>query len=188
MIEVFNEISNRMISGICFHEQMADYFDFLNLHGLKRWHENQFIMESGMLRGLHRYVINHCNRLIDDGEIKMVKHIPSSWYGATRMNVDASTKRQAIRDALDKWYALEIETKQLFENNFKRLTDNNKIADANKVNELIKAVDMELKQVCRKVLEYKSIDYDLTYIEYQQPEMHSKYEQELKNGYSIEMC
>lgn len=188
MIEVFNEVSKRIIQGIMFHEEMADYFDFLNLHGLKRWHETRYIEESCSLRGLHRYVVNHCNRLIDDGEVKANRYISSSWYNTNRLRVDTSARRQAVRDTFDTWYKWECETKEFYEKMFKTLTENSKIAEANKINELIKATDHELKIVARKMLEYKAVDYDMQYIMFQQEEMHAHYEEKLKNGFNIRMC
>lgn len=188
MIEVFNKISNRMLTGIMFHEQMADYFDFLDLRGLKRMHENQSFKEMGAHRGLHRFVINHCGKLIDDSSIPVVAYIPQSWYNATRTNVDNSTRRQAVKEAFEKWHNLEVETKQIFEESFKELTENGKIMDANKVNELICNVSEELKMLCRKLLEYKSVDYNMAYIMNQQTEMHDHYEKELNEEFHIKFC
>lgn len=187
MIEVFNEISNRMVRNIMKHEQMADYFDFLNLHGLKRWHEYQFFEESAELRGIHRYAINHCNKMVRDDDIEAVRTIPSAWYNYTRLQVDNSTRKQAVKDALEKWYDWEKETKELYETLFKRLTDNNKIAEADKVNELILDVDEEIKRVTRKMIEYKSVDYDMDYIMFQQDEMHEEYRKKTKD-IGINIC
>lgn len=188
MIEVFNEISRHMIKGIMFHEQMADYFDFLNLHGLKRWQEVRFFEESAELRGLHRYAINHCNKLVNDGDVPAVRYVPTSWYNYTKYDVDTNTRKTAVKDAFEKWCEWEKDTKALYEKMFKKLTENGYIADANKVNELIKGVDNELKHLTRKMLEYKSVDYNMEYIMYQQDEMHSKYEEKLKESFKIEMC
>ena len=74
------------------HEEMADYFDFLNLHGFKRQQEYHFFDESAELRGIHRYAINHCNRLITDTDIPSVKAIPQGWYNYTRLQVDEELK------------------------------------------------------------------------------------------------
>ena len=188
MIEVFTKISNRMLTGIMFHLQMADYFDFLDLHGLKRMHENQAFKEISAYRGLHRYVINNTGKLINDSSFNAEKYIPSSWYNATRSNVDNSTRRQAVKEAFEKWHNLEIETKQLFEESFKELSQNGQIMDANKVNELIGNVSDELKHLCRKLLEYKAVDYSMDYIMYQQKEMHEYYEKELKEEFHIKFC
>lgn len=188
MIEVFNEISKHMIKGIMFHEQMADYFDFLNFHGLKRWQEVRFFEENTELRGLHRYAINHCNKLVYDSDISNIRYIPNSWYNYTRYDVDTNTRKTAVKDAFGKWCEWEKETKALYERMFKKLTENGYISYANKVNELIKNVDNELKYLTRKMLEYKSVDYDIDYIMYQQDELHNKYEKELEEVYKVKMC
>lgn len=62
-----------------------------------------------------------------------------------------------------------------------------KIAEANRVNQLICDVDQELKEVTRKMLEYKSVDYSLDYILYQQDELHEKYKEKTKN-IGIDIC
>lgn len=188
MIEIFNAISRHMVKGIMLHEQMADYFDFLGLSGFKRWAEVQYIHENAKLRGLHRYAINHLNKIINDEKIESVELIPSSWYGVTRQQVDSSTRKQGLKEVLDRWYDWEKETKEFYERQFKTLTDNSKIAEANKINELICDVDHELKCVCRKMIEYRSVEYDMSYVMFQQQEMHDKYEKELKEVYKIEMC
>lgn len=187
MLEVFNKVNERLLKGIKFHEQMADYFDFLNLHGLKREMEYHFFKESAKLRGLHRYVINHCNRLVNDIEIGTIKNIPSSWYSVEKLNIDNGTRRQAIKEAFEKWYEWEKSTKEFLQEQFKILTDNRKIASANKINELIQEVDKELKYLTRQMLEYKSVDYDLNYIVFQQNELHECYKEKTKN-IGIDIC
>lgn len=187
MIDVFNDVSKRIVSGVMFHEQMADYFDFLNLHGLKRWQEYRFLEESAELRGIHRYAINHLNRLINDNDVAVARSIPSSWFNATRMQVDNSTRKQAVKEAFEKWLAWEKETKEFYEAKFKTLTESGKIAEADKINELIIAVDKELKCLTRKMLEYKAVDYDLSYICYQQDEMHEEYRKKTKE-IGIDIC
>lgn len=187
MIEVFNRINQRMIKAIMFHEQMADYFDFLDMCGLKRWHEYQYLKENAELRGLHRYSINHLARIISNDDVGATNYIPASWYNATRMQVDNSTRRQAVKDAFEKWYDWEKETKEFLETQFKMLTDNSKIAEANKINSLIKEVDKELKKVMRKMLEYKAVDYDLSYIMFQQEDMHDHFKEKEKE-IGIDIC
>ena len=107
MIEVFNKVNERIVKGIMFHEQMADYFDFLNLHGLKRWQENRYIEESAEMRGLHRFAINHLHRLVNEDNISSQQVIPSSWYSSTQFDVDSNTIKQSVKEAFQKWYMWE---------------------------------------------------------------------------------
>ena len=188
MIEVFNQVSRRQVQALMFHEQMADYFDFLSLGGIKRWHEHQYIAESCEMRGIHRYAINHLGKIINDGQISGTDYIPKSWYNYNRKDVDTNTRKQAVREAFEKWVAWETETKTLYQNWFKTLTDNAKIAEADKINCLICDVDKELKCVERKMLEYKAVDYDMSYVVYDQKEMHDHYEKKLAEEYKVKMC
>lgn len=186
MIEVFNEVSARQIQGIMLHAQFTDLFDYLNLHGLKRWHEYQYFAENAELRGIHRYAINHCNRLIKELPVTSPKMIPTSWETYTRMQVDASTRKTAVKEAFEHWYDWEKSTKEFYEGVFKQLTENAKIASANKINELICDVDQELKYLTRKMLEYKAVDYDMDYILFQQNELHEYFKEKTKElGVSI---
>ncbi len=187
MIEVFKELDGRMLKGIMLHAQLTDYFDFLNLHGFKRWQEYRFFDETAELRGLHRYAINHCNKLIGESTIENPRMIPQDWGNYTRLQVDSATRKAAVKEAFSKWYEWEKSTKEFYESKFKTLTDNNKIADADKVNCLVCAVDQELKVLTRKMLEYKAVDYDMSYIMYQQPELHEYYKQKTKD-IGIDIC
>lgn len=186
-IEIFNEISARIATGVIFHGQMADCFDFCNLRGLKRWQENRFFDEICEYRGVHRYVINHCNKLINDAEPAIKRSIPNSWYNATRLDVDSSTRRQAVKDAFERWFVWEKESKEFYQKKFKELTELGAVASANKVNEIIEGVDQELKQLTRKMLEYKAVDYNMEYIMQEQTEMHEKFRKELEEGFHVKI-
>lgn len=187
MIEVFASINNHMLKGLMFHSQLADYFDFLNLHGLKRCQEYHFLLECSEMRGIHRYALNHINKLIMDSPVEDPQVIPTNWKNYTRMQVDNNTRKSAVKEAFEKWFEWESLTKNFYEQQFKILTENSKIAEANKVNQLICDVDQELKEVTRKMLEYKSVDYSLDYILYQQDELHEKYKEKTKN-IGIDIC
>ena len=179
-LEVFEQIDNRQIQALMFHTQMADYFDFLGLNGFKRMHEYRFLKECAENRGVHRYVLNHINKLLKDNGVANPKAIPVNWYNYSRLDVDASTRKNSVRDAFIKWHEWETQTKSFLEKKFKELTENGNIACANKVNELICNSDQELKIITRKVLKYKSIDWDMTYIEMEQDELHEHYKNKTK--------
>lgn len=68
------------------------------------------------------------------------------------------------------------------------MTDNSKIAEADKINELILCIDKELKYSTRKMLDYKGVNYDAYYVMYDQKDLHEEYEKRLKDGFKIEMC
>lgn len=186
-IEIWSKISDHQIKGIMFHAQMADLFDFLGLHGFKRQQEYHYFDESAKMRGIHRYVINHHNALIPTSRIEDPKTIPSSWTNYTRFDVDKSTRKSSISEALDKWKQWEMTTKAFYSEMFCEFTKEKCIADADKLNELIKDVDQELKGLCRKIIELKAVDYDPTYIMMCQDEMHNYYQCKTKD-IGINIC
>lgn len=173
--EVFNGLSERQIKGVMFHSYLIDYFNFLNLNGYKRMSEYHAEHEMKSFRKLHRYYIDHYNRLIPDIKFTNEEVIPSSWYQYTRGDVDISTKRKAVKEAFDRWHEWEAGTKKYYETMYKSLFDLGEFASALKVTKMIKDVDKELKWVCRKKLELESADYGIGHILGEQKFYHDFY-------------
>ena len=113
--EIFATISSHMVKGLMIHTQLADYYDFLGLCGYKRCHEYHALKETCSYRGINRYYINHYNKLVVEQPIENPEVIPQNWYQYTRQDVDANTKRNAVKNGLDKWVEWEQETKKLYE-------------------------------------------------------------------------
>ena len=173
--EIFGKISAHMVKGVMIHEQMSDYYDFLNLHGYKRCHEYHAKCEMKNMRHLHRYFINHFNRLIEETPIENPDVIPSSWYRYTRQEVDANTKRSAVKTGIEKWVAWEEETKDLYEKMYTEAMSIGEIAAAGKIMCYIREVDKELKWAQRTHIDLVTVDYDLGYIMGKQTYLHDKY-------------
>lgn len=186
-LDIFNEISDRQIVGLMFHSQMADYFDFLGLNGFKRMHEYHYFKESAEMRGVHRYVLNHINKLPRTANTVDPKAIPSNWSNYTRLDVDENTRKSAVKDALMKYRDWECETLAFYEKKFKELSDLGCIAYTNKVMDLIKDVDEELKRITRLILKYKAVDWNMVLIEEEQEELHECYKKKTKK-IGIDIC
>lgn len=185
--EVFAKINSHEIEGIMLHDQLAEYFDFLNLHGYKRMHEYRALCEFAEHRGIVRYYINHYNRLLPETAAANPAAIPVNWRGYSRQQVDASTKRKAIREAFVKWREWETETKKLYESSYCELCEIGEVAAACKVKSLVADVDEELKNVDRKYMKLESIDYDLPTIYLCQDEIHEQYAEKTKH-IGVDIC
>ena len=173
--EIFGALSAHFIKGMMLHDQMANYYDFLQLRGFKRCHEYHFKAESCSYRKLNRYYLNHYNKLIPEVRVDDPKVIPENWYKYSRIDVDMNTKKNAVRNAMDKWVSWETETKETLEQMYCELLDLNEIATAVFIQDFIKDVDCELKWAERKQLDLMSVDYDMTYILDKQDKMHDKF-------------
>lgn len=185
--DVFANINSHIIEGIMFHDQMAEYFDFLNLHGYKRMHEYHALDEFVERRGIIRYYTNHYNKLLPELPVTDPSVVPISWRNYTRQQVDSNTKRKAIKDSFTKWRLWEADTKRLYEKSYSDLCEAGEIAAACKVKELVHDVDMELKYVDRMHIKLESIDYDLCTISLCQDEMHEEYDNKTK-GIGVSIC
>jgi NADH:ubiquinone oxidoreductase subunit len=185
--EVYSKIASHMIKGIMFHEELANYYDFLGLKGYKRCHEYHFIDETCAYRGLCRYYINHHNKLIPHEEVEEPDVIPESWYKYTRQEVDNNTKKNAVKNGMTLWVNWEKETKQLYEQMYKELIEIGEVASAMKIKELVCDVDCELKKAERYQLNKKAVDYDLDVVIEEQNRKHDKYRKKMKR-LGVEIC
>lgn len=178
--EIFKEISNHMIYGLMFHEQQADMYDFLNLKGYKRMSEYHFFCETKNMRELHRYYLNHFNRLIEEGDIDNPNVIPMAWYGYLRQDVDANTKRSAVRTGVESWVDWETKTKDFYQQMYKELMDLGEVAAANKISCFLCGVDKELKHAQRHHINLKSADFSIDYMLFEQDNLHDCYKEKMK--------
>ena len=173
--EIFSELSAHFIKGLMFHDQMSNYFDFLQLQGYSRCHEYHFKAESNNYKKLNRYYLNHYNKFIPEQRVEDPNVIPDSWYKYSRFDVDVTTKKNAVGSAINKWVSWERSTKELLERMYCELLDLNEISSAIFLQDFIKDVDDELKYAERKHLDLVSVDYDMTYILEEQKKIHDKY-------------
>ena len=175
----FSEINARMIAALMFHDQMADYFDFLGMKGYKSLHEYQYFAESLERKKLNRYYINHHNKLIPDIYTGQVAMIPENWKIANRISIGKSTKQKGIEDGFNQYYEWESETKSLYEHYSSRLREMGAVADAIMVEKLVEDVDSELKKLERIIVDLISSGYDMVYITESQQRIHDKYKAKL---------
>ena len=178
--EIFAQIKNRQIAALMFHGQMADYFDFLSLHGYKRLHEYQYFAESAEFRHISRYYINHHGKLLPEGFDGDIRAIPDAWLTANRMAVGKSTKQKAVEDGFNQYHEWETETKAVYSRYAARLRELGHEADAIMVDRLVEDVSHELKCLDRIILDLISAGYDMVYIVESQDRLHDRYKKKLK--------
>ena len=182
--EIFKEISSHMIYGIMFHTQQADMYDFLNLHGYKRMSEYHLFCEMKSMRKLHRYYLNHFNKLIEEDDVGNPNVIPTTWYRYARQDVDANTKRNAVKTAIESWVEWEEKTKDMYEQMYHELMNLGEVAAAQKISCFLCDVDKELKYAQRKHITLKATDYSIDFIEFEQENLHDCYKEKMKEIFS----
>lgn len=173
--EIFGRINAHQIEGIMLHSQLAEYFGFLNLCGYKCQHEVQAMYEFVEHQKTVRYFVAHFNRLLPEAEAKDPEIIPSAWRNYTRQQVDAGTKRKAVRDAFLRWHSWESETKKLYEQAYADLHELGEVAAACEVKRLVESVACELERVESQRITLECLDYDLAAICAEQDRLLARY-------------
>ena len=159
--DVFSKISDMLLEGVMFHDQMADCFRFLGLDGFACEHEEQAIKEAEARREMVRYFIGNHNQLLKDASLHNPGVIPDTWRKYARQQIDTATKRRAVRDTYERWFKREKEVKEILETFYKELIEEAEIAAATKIQDIICAVESELCRIVKKQLILQSTDYDV---------------------------
>lgn len=186
--EIYSKLSEHMIQGMMFHDQMSNYYDFLGLQGYKRCHEYHFLAETLNYRSLCRYFINHHNMLIPETRFDNTSVIPEGWYSHVRGDVDVATKKNAVKTGLTKWVEWERETKRLYQQMYQELMNIGEVASACKIKCFIADVDCELKKAERYWLNKEAIEYNMESIISEQKSKHRKYKEKMKKELHISIC
>lgn len=222
---LYSELINRMKQGVEMHEQLADYYGFLNLPGYQKCHEYQMLCELLTYRKAKDMYMREYNQLVqpasmmnnmNNGMTNMTNMansgnsnsnsgngnnsnssnyttgnynanynsyaniIPQNWYAHTRYDVDASTKRNAVRDGFKRWIDYEKETKQFLENMVQRLEQANAREAARKLDYLIDHVEKEIEHAEEKMMALENSGYDMNYILQQQEPLKAKYADKIR--------
>ena len=148
--EIFSQLSAHMIKGLMIHDQLSSTYAFLNLCGYRKCHEYHYFAESFNYRCLQDYYLDHYNKLIPETKIDSPEVIPATWYKYERMDVDANTKRAAVKDMMKIWVEWETTAKQLLEQSYKELYDMGEISAALKISCFLKDTTKELHHAHEK--------------------------------------
>lgn len=163
MEEIFEALCTHLKEGVCYHEELEKAFCFLGLYELAEIQKEHYNDELKKYRDMVCYYItNHFKLLKIETEKKEV--IPENWYKYTTQQVDNGTRQNAIKELITKWIEWEKDTKKLYEDLYLKLTNLREVAEAIKLEKLIKDVNKELGEAQRLLIKLETINYDLTVI------------------------
>lgn len=174
-IEILSKIGEDITESMMRHMQFADIMDFMGCRGFKRMGEYMFYKDAIELRKLHRYAINHCNKVIVEKDVPVPDVIPTSWEGAVRQQVDENTRQKQIRKVFMESLDYEKALREKYNAYYQKMIESGYIHAADKVMHLIDENEMAIKHLERMVLEYGAVDWNMLYIMQQQKKMHDHY-------------
>lgn len=177
--EIFNKLAVHMVEGIMYHDDFSKAYDFLGFYGFAKCHDYHHFAEEANYRELSHYYATRYFKLIQLKEIPQPDIIPQSWYNYTTHAVDVGTKRQAVKELMEKWMNWEKETKKLYEEMYQELTNLREIAAAIYIKKYICEVDNELKHVQKKIIKFETLGYDISALVNCQESMYNKFKEKL---------
>ena len=177
--EIFNKLASHMVEGIMYHDDFAKAYDFLGLRGYARCHDYHHIEEECGYRCLSHYYATHYFKLLQLEPLTQPSIIPESWYKYSTQAVDSGTKRNAVKELMNKWVEWEKSTKQLYQEMRQELTTMGEIAAAIRLDEYICDVSSELHNAEKMLLRLEAINYDLVAIMDLQDKLHKKYKKKI---------
>lgn len=217
--QLYSELINRMKQGIEMHEQLADYYGFLNLPGYQKCHEyqmlcelltyrkakdmymreyNQLVQPATMMNNMNGNNMSNMTNMANGGNNNgnngstgssgnynanynnYANIIPQNWYQHTRYDVDASTKRNAVRDGFKRWIDYEKETKQFLTQMSQMLEQANEREASRKLDYLIEHVEKEIEHAEEKMMALENSGYDMNYILQEQEPLKAKYANKIR--------
>ena len=165
--EIFNRLATHMREGICYHDQLAQAYDFLGLYGFAHCHRHHNNEENQGYMCLLHYYSTHYHKLLNPAPEKH-EIIPATWYKYATTDVDVGTRKSAIKDYAQKWVDWEMATKTLYQSMRQELYSAGEVAAALFIDKYILDVTHELKHAEKVYLKLESIGYDLpTIIDWQ---------------------
>lgn len=200
--QLYSELINRMKQGIEMHGQLSDYYGFLNLPGYQKCHEyqmlcelltyqkaknmymkeyNQLVQPLNMMNGMTNLSnMSNNNNTNTPTNLNYANVIPNQWYSHTRYDVDANTKRNAVRDGFKRWIDYEKDTKQFLIKMGEQLEQKNEREAARKLDYLIDHVEKEIEHAEEALMSLENSGYDMNYILQQQEPLKAKYAEKIR--------
>ena len=176
--EICAAIAQKLLQGSMVHQQLINYYNFLALDGYRKCHQYHYYEQSYGYIEFVKYYVEHYGRLVPKYSLESLTSptiLPQNWYNYKRDDMDINTKRNAIKNGLERWITWEKEIKTFLQEMYIELINNNQIALAMKVSQKIQDVNQELKYAGIRYLQIKASDFDMSMIISEQHEIKQKY-------------
>ncbi len=162
--EIFNKLSAHALEGIMLHNDFANYFAFVGLHGYEAIQNERFMDESESYSKLQKFYINTYSKILKQQPLQYESFIPTNIYGRSSQDVAANMVRQCVKSVAEKWVAWETETKELYEEMYIELMNQSEVQAALFISSIISDVTNELNFARVFLANTQMSNYDIIYI------------------------
>lgn len=185
MTEIFSRIGTQLVKGMMVHEQLMKAYMFLGLNGYAACHEYHHLSETKAYISVCKYVTDHFDMILntDDSFQGIPDIIPKSWYVNTRDKVDASTRMQAMEEALNTWIDWEENTKKLYEDLYLESMKLD-VPASEYVKSLALDVEEEIVYAKKELLVKRSMAFDIVSIMEEQDETERFFRKKIRKTFN----
>lgn len=163
--EIFNKLSAHALEGIMLHNDFANYFAFVGLHGYEALQNERFMDESASYSKLQKFYINTYSKILKQQPLQYESFIPSNLYGRSSQDVATNMVRQCVKAVAEKWVAWETDTKELYEEMYLELMNNQtEVQTALFIAAMLGEITNELDFAKTFLANVQMSNYDIVYI------------------------
>ena len=160
--EAMLSVIRRQVEGVMYHNEMVDYYTFLNLNVLKTVHKKQTKEELSNLQKTKSNFIKIFG-ILPVYTATDPKVIPTDWEMKTTKDIDELSLRLLIESSLNDYLDWEEQTCEVYKNAACILKDNLHFLLYRKVCSLVEEVENEKQEVKNLIAEATTYDYNPTY-------------------------
>lgn len=181
--EVFQRVSDTMLSAVMFHADMMECYRFLGLRGFMRFHECRMKEELCGRTKLRDYYTKHHLELLPDDHTKVARRevIPKDWYKYQSTDVTKAIARQAVQRTMQEYVAWEGYAKKTYQDASKELQDLGWIVDGDYMACVACGTARELAKAEKLMIQFNLVDYDMDYIMEIQRPLHDEYKKKMRD-------
>lgn len=181
--EISSLVAQRLLQGSMNHQSFAKYYSFLGLEGYKLFHQHQYYEQSCTYLKFTFYFLQHYNRFVPKFSTETLSTfaiIPDNWYDYSREDMDINTRRNAVKNGLQKYVHWEKQTKKVLEDCYSQYMNISQIALGLKLKDYLQKIDKEIKKAELCLLQISATDYDMPTVISQQEKLKKKYGKKLE--------
>lgn len=184
MKEILQKVIDRQAEGVAFHNEMADYYDFLCLEGFVCLHKYQFIEEAENLRNMKHFYIDYYKTVPAMAKIEnKISIIPQDWSKHESTEITSTSLKSLTKTSLELYLNWEKETSKLYQECLKELKEEDCLAEYYEVLELNEDVEKEICEIKNLMIDLQMVDYDckeIKNLQYKLKKDHKKHKCHMK--------
>lgn len=158
-------ILRRQTEGVVYHENMTDYYRFLNLDCLKEIHCCQSMEELKNLQKT-KDCYTQIYLSIPKYDMENTTLIPPEWYNKSSLDITKGAIKSLSKDSLYHWLDWEKGTLEIYKEAAKHFKENMAFYQLKIVNCLIKDVSHEICEIEELIIDGLAYDFSPEFLKY----------------------